>query len=127
VLLLDDLVEELVEDALVDDPVELVVVPDLASVELEAVDELDEPEELAEAEELVVDGSFGLKLSLPRPKPMAAASLPLPPTVIKLVSFLAVNTNWPLLLREAVTCALVGRSTLIALIKSATVSLPVDW
>lgn len=131
-LLLDDL--ELVEDALVDDPVALVLVPDLASVaELEEAgecEEFEEPDELVEELdefEVVADGSFGVKLSLPLPKPMAAAAVPVPLTVIKLVSFLAVRTSWPLLLREALTCALVGRSTLMALIRSATVSLPVDW
>jgi hypothetical protein len=37
-----------------------------------------------------------------------------------------VMTNWPPALIEAVTCALVERSTLMALIRSPTVSVPVD-
>jgi len=52
--------------------------------------------------------------------------VPLPPIVIVSVLFLLVKTNCPLLLMEAVTLALVGRSMLIALIKLAIVSVPVD-
>ena len=110
VLFLDDLVEALVEDC-----AEL----------LDAVDELEEPEEL-DALEALADGSFGLKVLLVTPKPIAAASMPLPPTVIKSVLFLAVSTNWPLPLSDAVTWALVGRSILSASIRSPIVSLPVE-
>jgi hypothetical protein len=49
-----------------------------------------------------------------------------PPIFIVSVSFLPVITSSPRLLSEAVTCALVGRSTLIALIRSPIVSVPVD-
>ena len=57
---------------------------------------------------------------------MAAASVPLPTIRIGLDLFLLVVTSWPLPLSEAVTCALVGRSTLMASIRSPTVSVPVD-
>ena len=73
----------------------------------------------------LAEGKVGLKVLWPTPKPIAAASVPLPPTVIKLVSFLAVRTSWPRPLSDAVTCALVGRSTLMASIRSPTVSVPV--
>jgi len=45
---------------------------------------------------------------------------------IESVSFLLVMTSWSLVLTDATTCALVGRSMLRALIRSPTVSVPVD-
>jgi hypothetical protein len=50
----------------------------------------------------------------------------MPPTVIVSVSSLLVITSWPWLLSDAVTFALPTRLTLMALIRSATVSVPVD-
>ena len=73
-----------------------------------------------------VEAAFGKKVLLPTPKPIAAASLPLPPTKIALVSSRLVMTSWLPALIEAVTFALVGRSTLMALMRSPTVSVPVD-
>ena len=100
---------------------------------LELCDPLDdelvlEPEVPCELEivELEFDGAVGSKAELPTPKPMAAASVPLPTTAIESLSFLLVMTSLPELLSDALTCALVGRSRLIALIKSPTVSVPVE-
>jgi len=87
--------------------------------------------ELAEAEvpEVAVEllgGSGGWKALLPVPKPMAAASVPLPTIAMESLSFRLVITNLPCALSDAVTWALVGRSTLMALIRLPIVSLPVD-
>ncbi len=73
-----------------------------------------------------VEAALGRKVSLPTPKPIAAASLPLPPTKIALVVSLLVITSWPPALSDAVTFALVGRSTLMVLMRSAMVSVPVE-
>ena len=81
---------------------------------------VDEPLEVAE---LGVVGWAELFLA---PKPIAAASVPLPTTAIESLLFMLVMTNWPCALIEAVTCALVGRSMLMAFIISLTVSVPVD-
>jgi hypothetical protein len=59
------------------------------------------------------------------PNPTAAASVPLPTTAIESLLFLLVITSLPPE-TEAVTCALVGRSTLMALTRSPIVSVPVD-
>ncbi len=96
----DDVFELLVDDALFDDPV---VVPDV-----------------------VLDGVVGCAELFLVPKPIAAASVPLPTTAIESLLFLLVMIRRPLLLSDAVTCALVGRSTLMALIRSPIVSVPVD-
>lgn len=84
-------------------------------------DDCDDAEEAGE-----VEAAFGKKVLLPTPKPIAAASLPLPPTKIALVSSRLVMTSWLPALIEAVTFALVGRSTLMALMRSPTVSVPVE-
>ncbi len=81
---------------------------------------VDEPVALAE---LGVVGWAELFLA---PNPIAAASVPLPTTAIESLLFMLVMTNWPCALIEAVTCALVGRSMLMALMRSPTVSVPVD-
>jgi hypothetical protein len=75
---------------------------------------------------VVVEGFVGWNAELPLPKPISVASVPLPTIAIESFLFLLVITNLPLLLREAVTCALVGRSMLIASIRLPTVSVPVD-
>lgn len=91
----------------------------LVEVVLEVLEAFGEPEE----PDAVDDGVVGVKLLLPMPKPSAAASLPLLSTVTVSLLSLAVITNLPLLLIEAVTNA---GPELMALIRSATVSLPVD-
>ncbi len=90
--------------------------------------ELEDVEELGELDDFAVldDGLVGWKAELPLPKPMALASVPLPTSAIESFWFLLLTTSLPLLLSEAVTCALVGRSRLIASIRSPTVSVPVD-
>jgi hypothetical protein len=106
-----------------------VVLDDAVDAEVdasEAPSELEEPEEAEELEEPDELGAVGVKVLFVTPKPMALASVPLPLIVIVSVSFLLVITSWPVLLIVAVTCALVGRSTLRVLIRSATVSFPVD-
>lgn len=112
-------------------------VPSVEVVVLEAVLELlvlfdaDPVDELEALEELAVlaglaDGGVGLKVVCPTPKPMADASVPVPPIVMNAVSFLPVITSWPRLFSDAVTCALVDRFTLRASIRSPTVSVPVE-
>jgi len=96
----------------------------LAPLDDESVDELEEAVDELEVDEGLA--AVGRKVSLPTPKPIAAASAPLPPTKIELLSPRLVMTSWPLALSEAVTFALVGRSTLMALIRSPMVSVPVD-
>jgi hypothetical protein len=93
----------------------------LVPLEDEPADEFEETEDVGE-----VEADFGKKVLFPTAKPMAAASLPLPPTKIALVSSLLVITSWPLALSDAVTFALVGRSTLMVPMRSAIVSVPVD-
>ena len=64
----------------------------------------DEAVELAleeDAVEEVEDFGAGLKMVLPLPKPTSEAKVPL--TVTVSVVFLAVTTNWPLPLSEALT------------------------
>lgn len=101
-------------------------------VELLDVDELDELEDVVDVDDVelvgdvVVLGAVGVNVVCPTLKPSAAASVPLPEIVMSAVLFRAVMTSWPLLLSEAVTCALVERLTLSALIRSPTVSVPVD-
>jgi len=112
---------EVLVELLADDPVELLV-----PVDEEPVDEFEEVAELELPEELRDAAAVGTKVLFTTPKPMADASVPVPPIVIALVSFRLVMTNRPSLLSEAVTCALVGRSVLMAPIKSPTVSVPVD-
>lgn len=97
-------------DALLDD------VGLLADALLEELEALEEPAAVAA-------GAFGTKLLLPVPNPSAAASSPLPSTVTISVWFLAVMTSFPAPLIEAVTKA---APALMALIRSATVSVPVD-
>ena len=87
-------------------------------------DFVDETDEVEDAEE--VEAAFGRNALFPTAKPMAAASVPLPPMKIALVTSLLVITSWPLALSEAVTFALVGKSTLMALMRSPMVSVPVD-
>lgn len=85
----------------------------------------DAPDELG----VLAASAFGLagkNVSCPTVKPIAAASLPLPPMKIASVEFLLVMTNWPLLFSDTVTFAFVGKSILMALIRSPTVSVPVD-
>jgi hypothetical protein len=112
-----DLEESL--DFFVDD---VALLEDAPLGEFEALDELEALEELDVSEVLEV-GVFGVKLLLPVPNPSAAASLPLPSTVTISLSFLAVMTSFPLPAIVAVTKA---GPELIALMRSATVSLPVD-
>jgi hypothetical protein len=95
--------------ALLDDVLEVLEAP-------EALEVLEVPEGLEE-------GAFGVKLLLPVPNPRAAASLPLPSTVTISLSFLAVMTSFPLPLIDAFTKA---GPELMALIRSATVSSPVE-
>lgn len=95
----------------------------------EPLDPLDDelvPELEVELAELDFGGAGGWKAALPTPKPIADASVPLPTTATESLSFLLVITSLPALLSEAVTCALVGRSRLIALIRLPTVSVPVE-
>lgn len=87
-----------------------------------AVEGVEEPDAAEEPE----DGAVGWKPAFPTPKPMAVASVPLPTIAIESLSFRLVITSWPLAFSDAVTCALVGRSMLMALIRSPTVSVPVD-
>ena len=108
-------------EPLVDDAVELPVVLD-AEDEFE---ELEELEALAVPEALAV-GAVGANAVLPTPNPSEAGAVAVPPIVIVSLLSRLVMTSWPLALSEAVTFALVGRSTLRALIRSPTVSLPVD-
>ncbi len=96
-------------DPLLDPPAEAAVEP------VEPFDADEEPEPL-----------LARNVLLPTPKPMAAASLPLPPIKIALLVSLLVMTNLPWALSEAVTLALVGRFRLMAFRRSATVSVPVD-
>lgn len=107
------LLSELLLELLADELVEL----------LDGLDELDDAAEDA-VEELAA--ALGRKVLWPAPKPMAAAAVPLPPMKIELLSSRLVMTSWPLALSDAVTLALVGRSTLMALRRSATVSVPVE-
>lgn len=107
----------LVDDELVDEFEEL--------DDDEAPELLDAFAALDAAEELAV-GWVGEKTVLPVPKPIAAAAVPVPAIVMMSLVFLLVKTSSPLALSAAVTLALVGRSTLTALIRSATVSVPVD-
>ena len=107
-------------ELLVDDPVEL-----FDPLDEDPVDELEEVEEL-EAPEEPEDGAVGAKVLFLPPKPMIEASVPLPTIAIVSFSFRLVITSCPLPLSDAVTCALEGRSTLMALIRSPTVSVPVD-
>lgn len=106
-VLLEDVLDLLVDD---------VLVPEVELVSVEEVDALDEVVAVEEA-------ACGLKVSFSLPKPSAAASLPLPETVTVSVSSLAVMTKLPLELIEAVTKAL---PEFMALIRSPTVSVPVD-
>jgi len=59
----------------------------------------------------------------PIPKPMADANVP--PTVTTSLLYFPVSTRLPLLLSNAVTCALPKTLALMAPIKSETVSVPV--
>lgn len=111
---------ELVETA-VEEPFEgLAPLVDEAAV----LDELDDAELLDEL--AVVDtGAVGWKLEFWAPKPTFDAKRP--PTEIESVRFLPVRTKSPLEFNDAVTCALVAMfGLLMALIKSLTVSVPVD-
>jgi hypothetical protein len=84
-------------------------------------DEFEEAEDAGE-----VEAAFGRKVLFPTAKPIAEESAPLPPMKIALVRSLLVITSWPLALSDAVTFALVGRSILMALIRSPMVSVPVE-
>ncbi len=103
-----------------DGPVELLV-----PLDEEPVAEFDELEELEVLEKLE-EGLVGAKVSCPAPKPMAAASVPLPPTVTELVASLLAITRSPLLLSQAATFAWPATFALMALIRSPTVSVPVE-
>ena len=103
-------------------PVEVPLDVLVDDVELPNDAPLDELEALEEAGALE-RGVVGVKLLLPVPNPRAAASLPLPSTVTSSLSFLAVMTSFPPLSIEAVTKA---GPELMALIRSATVSVPVE-
>lgn len=105
-------------ELVVDDPVELGVLLEEAFADEVFVDD--------EAVLELAAAFLGKAVLLPRPKPMAAASVPLPPMKIALLVSRLVMTNWPSVLSLAVTLALVGRSRLRALRRSATVSVPVD-
>ena len=88
-----------------------------------AVDAL-APDELAPVDAVeAAAGFFGVKLLLPVPKPSAAASMPVPSMVTMSLVFRAAMTSLPLPLIEAVTKA---GPELMALIRLATVSSPVD-
>ncbi len=110
-----------------DDPAELLVpLVDAAAVveELEGGDEAEELEALEELGELEV-GAVGWKLAFLAPKPTFDAKRP--PTETESVSLLPVRTSWPPALSDAVTCALAAMfGLLMALIRSPTVSVPVD-
>ena len=94
-----------------DDPAELLV-------------PLVDAEELEELGELEV-GAVGWKLAFLAPKPTSDAKSP--PTETEFISLLPVRTSWPSALSDAVTCALVATfGLLMALIRSPTVSVPVD-
>ena len=95
----------------------------LVALDAELVDALDAAEDALDDVLAAAFGAIGMKLLLPVPKPRAAASLPLPSTVTSSLSFLAVMTRLPLPLIEAVTKA---GPELMALIRSAIVSVPVD-
>lgn len=70
-------------------------------------------------------GAVGWKVSFLGPKPTFDAKSP--PTEIWTLSLLPVRTRWPLALSEAFTCALAAMfGLLMALIRSPTVSVPVD-
>jgi hypothetical protein len=104
-------------EVLAEEPVELLELPDdEAADELEVLEVLEEPEVL---EEFLV----GLNVLFPAPKPMSVASVPLT-TTWSLLNF-PLMTSLPLLLIDAVTCAPPGL-VLMVLIRSATVSVPVD-
>lgn len=94
----------------------------LLDVEL-VFEALEELEELDAVDALDVFAAVGVKLLLPVPKPSAAASLPLPSMVMMSVVFRAVMVRWPLALSDAVTNA---GPELMALMRSPTVSVPVD-
>ena len=71
-----------------------------------------------------VEGAIGWKVLFAMPKPTSDAKIP--PTVTVSALFLLLRTNLPWLSRDAVTCALVATLALIVLMRSATVSVPVD-
>lgn len=103
------LVEAEVDDPLADDAVD--------AFEVAELDTLDELEELDE-------GATGWKLEFLAPKPTFEANRP--PTETETVLLFPVRTSLPPALSDAVTCAFFGPLVLIALIRSPTVSVPVD-
>ncbi len=91
---------------------------------LALLDELDDAE-LVEELAVVEAGAVGWKLEFWAPKPTFDANRPA--TEMKSVRFLPVRTSSPLEFNDAVTCALAAMfGLLMALIKSPTVSVPVD-
>jgi hypothetical protein len=114
---------ELVDPA-ADEPLEELA---LLVEEPAVLDELDDAELPVELEELAVVGvgAVGWKLEFWAPKPTVDAKRP--PTEIESVRFLPVRTRLPLEFNDAVTCALAAMfGLLMALIRSPTVSEPVD-
>ena len=83
--------------------------------------EVVEPELLLDA---FGEGAVGWKVLFATPNPTSDAKIP--PTVTASVLFLLLRTSLPWLSRDAVTRALVATLALIVLMRSATVSVPVD-
>ncbi len=99
--------------------------------ELDELDDDDWPDEVAEEDPLavlvvVVAGvaAVGVNSVLPVPKPIRDANAP--PTKMLAVVFCAESSISPLSLIQAVTAAFFGPPALMALRRSATVSVPVD-
>lgn len=107
------------ETALLEEERELLWDDELVLLELVAVDALVVLGEV----EAGVEPAFGVKLLLPVPKPSAAASLPLPSTVMMSLVSRDVMVRWPLALSDATTNA---GPELMALMRSPIVSVPVE-
>lgn len=89
------------------------------------LDELAEVDAVEELPVLAAAGAVGWKLEFLAPKPTFDAKSP--PTEIESVRFLPVRTSWLLEFNDAVTCAFAAMfGLLMALIKSPTVSVPVE-
>jgi hypothetical protein len=109
----------MLETVVLEEELEVLLDEELGLVELVADDVLAVVEELGAAEE----AAFGVKLLFPVPKPSAAASLPLPSIVMMSLVSRDVMARWPLALSDATTNA---GPELMALMRSPTVSVPVD-
>ena len=117
-------VGELVETA-VDDPAEGLAPLVEEAVVLEAPDAVELLEEELEELAALAVGATGWKLEFWAPKPTFGAKRP--PTETETFSLLPVTTSSPLLFSDALTFALVAMfGLLMALIRSATVSVPVE-